>query len=381
MKIPYATSLSALLLLCAASAASAADGTPAANAAHWYDSVNGAKLDSVEGSAAQLSMSDDGLALEVTAPDGRATGKVFRYLNDSLGAVFDVSDKADAIGVFRQTAGGIEAEYADGHNEVLSVNPGGGLTIAITAPDAQAMCMKWYPQGHVFDEADRKQALAAYARKLGLASADKTSPPVSSNCAEEPAHVAANEPIRGTAKSKTRAPSKFAMATSKTLAAPKAILVRTSEVHPIDADAMSASLVHMPLDVTAAAADTAPAIANGAAHLVQTSAEIPANHGASNCLSIDSDGQNWGFRNACDNSVQFAYCLENGRDPQTACGTGTASGGVAKNGFFALIASTAVIDDNHQFRWVACSGDAGTVTPHLDRSRPPAGRCVRSQNS
>jgi len=70
-----------------------------------------------------------------------------------------------------------------------------------------------------------------------------------------------------------------------------------------------------------------------------------------------------------------------GKDAATACGSGTATGGVARNGFFALIASSAVIDDNHQFRWVACSGDAGTVTPHLDRSAPPAGRCVRSQNS
>ncbi|MGN6515348.1 MAG: hypothetical protein ACTHLR_05860 [Rhizomicrobium sp.] len=376
MKIPYATGLSALLLLCSMSVASAADNAPA-NAMQWYDSVNGTKLTSVEGSAAELSMSDDGLALDVTAPDGRATGKVFRYLTDSLGAVFDVSDKANAIGVFRQTAGGIEAEYADGHNEILSINPGGGLTIAITAPNAQAMCVKWYPQGHVFDEADRKQALAAYARKLGLASQDRAPAPLSSNCAEEPMHVAAN----GLApRLKAKTPSRFALAASKSSSAPKTILVRTSDVHPIDADAMSASLVHPTLGATVVA-DATPAAAIGAAHLVPTSAEIPANHGASNCLSIDSDGQNWGFRNACDNSVQFAYCLENGRDPQTACGTGTASGGVAKNGFFALIASTAVIDDNHQFRWVACSGDAGTVTPHLDRSSPPAGRCVRSQNS
>lgn len=367
MKIPYATSLSALLLLCSVAAASAAESTPAA---HWYDSVNGTKLTSVEGSTAELSMSDDGLALDVTAPDGRATGKVFRYLNDSLGGVFDVSDKANPIGVFRQSAGGIDAEYSDGHNEVLSITPGGGLTIAITAPDAQPMCVKWYPQGHAFDEADRKQALAAYARKLGLASAEKTPATLQSGCTDEPARVAGTEP---SPKPKAKAPSRLALAT------PNAILVRSSELHPIDADAMSTVLARPALGTVAM--EAAPDAANGAAHLVRASAEMPSNHGASNCLSIDSDGQNWGFRNACDNSVQFAYCLENGRDPQTACGTGTASGGVAKNGFFALIASTAVIDDNHQFRWVACAGDAGTVTPHLDRSSPPAGRCVRSQNS
>jgi hypothetical protein len=135
----------------------------------------------------------------------------------------------------------------------------------------------------------------------------------------------------------------------------------------------------VPPEIATAALATVPA----SARIIPASAKenVPANHGASECLHVDSDGQNWGFRNSCDNSVQFAYCLQNGKDEATACGSGTATGGVARNGFFALIASSAVIDDNHQFRWVACSGDAGTVTPYLDRSAPPAGRCVRSQNS
>ena len=38
-------------------------------------------------------------------------------------------------------------------------------------------------------------------------------------------------------------------------------------------------------------------------------------------------------------------------------------------------------DAEHDFRWVACSGDAGDVTPHLDRADPPTGRCVRSKSS
>jgi len=163
----------------------------------------------------------------------------------------------------------------------------------------------------------------------------------------------------------------------KTLAAPKAVLVRASMVHTIDPvppEIAQGALAGAPL--AAAAADTGGRMIQASAHET-----VPSNRGASNCLSIDSDGQNWGFRNACDNSVQFAYCLQSGKDAATACGSGTATGGVARNGFFALIASSAVIDDNHQFRWVACSGDAGTVTPHLDRSAPPAGRCVRSQNS
>lgn len=376
MKIPYVTSLSALLLLCSAHLASAQSAAPPSDAAkgdantpHWYDSVTGTKFTSVEGSTVQLSQNDDGLLLDVTAPDGSETGKEFRYLNDNLGGVFDAADKNAAIGVFRQSPHGIEAEYADGHNEILSVNAGGGLTIALTAPSSGQMCMKWYPQGHVFAESERKEALAAYASKLGLASDQKTASAAS--CAEEPAKVAS------TPAPKAEKPVKLAAAHVPTsLAAPKAVLVRASAVHTIDP-------MPVPPEIAQGALAGAPVVADTAAHMIPASAKetVPSNHGASGCLHVDSDGQNWGFRNACDNSVQFAYCLQNGRDAATACGSGTAVGGVAKNGFFALIASSAVIDDNHQFRWVACAGDAGTVTPYLDHSAPPAGRCVRSEKS
>jgi hypothetical protein len=365
MNIRYAATLSALVLLCVPHMAAAEDaaepksGNSEAAPPRWYDSVTGTKFTSVEGSTAQLTQNDDGLLLQVTAPNGSETAKQFRYLNDSLGGIFDTAETNTAIGVFRQSAGGIEAEYADGHNEALSANAGGGLTIVLTAPHSGTMCMTWYPQGHVFTEDERKEALAAYASKLGLA-ADQKAPRIA-DCGDPAARIAsAAEPA------KTDKPLKLAaMHTPKMLAAPKTILVRASDIHTIDADA--------------APEGAAPVTA----HVIPASAKqtVPANHGASKCLHVDSDGQNWGFRNSCDNSVQFAYCLQNGKDEATACGSGAARGGVARNGFFALIASSAVIDDNHQFRWVACSGDAGTVTPYLDRSAPPAGRCVRSQNS
>jgi hypothetical protein len=233
------------------------------------------------------------------------------------------------------------------------------------------MCMKWYPQGHVFAESERKEALAAYASKLGLASEQKDAS--AGSCADSAAKVASAQ------APKDDKPLKLASAhAAKTLAAPKAVLVRASDVHTIDADAMPKGVAPVPPEIAAGALVAAPVAKAIPASAKET---VPANHGASDCLHVDSDGQNWGFRNACGNSVQFAYCLQNGKDAGTACGSGTATGGVAKNGFFALIASSAVIDDNHQFRWVACSGDAGTVTPYLDRSAPPAGRCVRSQNS
>jgi hypothetical protein len=38
-------------------------------------------------------------------------------------------------------------------------------------------------------------------------------------------------------------------------------------------------------------------------------------------------------------------------------------------------------DASHNFRWVACSGGAGEVVAHLDKSEPPAGRCERAQTA
>lgn len=373
----------ALAVLCPAIAlaqpATADDSAAKPSASHWYDSVTGAKLSSVEGSTAMLTLGEDGLTLKVSTADGSSTEKVFEFMNEKLGSVFDAGDKTSAVGVFRQTPRGIEAEYADGHTELLSLNNGGGLTIALSTSGASPMCVKWYPQGHVFAENERKAALAAYASKLGLSAPAKAAPQLNS-CAEEPVRSAVTAP----APTRATRSGKLAEAAPRELAPTKPVLVHVSEVHAIDPE--MASRAPVPAEIAAAAKVTTldtppPPPPAPEAHLIQASAHVPANHGAANCLSIDSDGQNWGFRNACDNSVQFAYCLQNGKDAGTACGTGTATGGVARNGFFALIASSAVIDDSHQFKWVACSGDAGTVTPHLDRSEPPAGRCVRSENS
>ena len=67
---------------------------------------------------------------------------------------------------------------------------------------------------------------------------------------------------------------------------------------------------------------------------------------ASHCLKVDSDGSHWGFRNACDFAVQFAYCMAGGGDNLTACGkdvTVSVAGSVAANGFGALMADTSLL--------------------------------------
>src|SRR5438270_823382 len=83
-------------------------------------------------------------------------------------------------------------------------------------------------------------------------------------------------------------------------AAAKAIDVRTSEVHLIDAPPVTA--------VAGGEKTEAPAPAKQLASLEQPAA-VPVQKGASSCLSVESDGSHWGFKNGCGYTVQFAYCL------------------------------------------------------------------------
>jgi len=104
---------------------------------------------------------------------------------------------------------------------------------------------------------------------------------------------------------------------------------------------------------------------------------------ASACLKVESDGRHWGFRNQCAFDVQFSYCLMGAGDRLTSCSGAPVAGSVAANSFGSLIADQSLRDSNadHDFRWVACSGGAGEVIAHLERSDPPAGRCVRIEAS
>jgi hypothetical protein len=139
------------------------------------------------------------------------------------------------------------------------------------------------------------------------------------------------------------------------------VVVKDSTVHTIDAGAD-------PVAPASAQASLDPAT-------------VP--DSASSCLTVDSDGAHWGFRNHCGTSVQFAYCLTSDPNGLAACKDGGVSGSVAPNGFGALVADKSIKETggDHDFRWIACSGGAGEVVPHLDRVDPPAGRCVRPKAS
>jgi hypothetical protein len=338
------------------------------------------KLFAVDGSSLRMTTLDDGLVREITAPNGAVKKNLFAFLNDKLGSISEGDDADDVVGVFRLTDKGIVADYNDGRNETLFPNSEGGVSMILHAPEGQAYCMAWYPEGHRFSLDERKAALNEYASHLGIAEPKRNRKaarqPARPGCGTaaarlfDPRHASempapaslARAPVRAALSHASDRPRAAAVVPAS-FSAPFAhdplqpIAVRNSTVHLIDADA--------PPEPNALASNEAPAATKSAS--------------ASSCLNVESDGQHWAFRNRCGYDVQFAYCLMNVADPLASCAKGAVSGSVSPNGSSALIADRSLAETNadHDFRWVACGGGAGEVVVHLDQSDPPAGRCVR----
>ena len=354
-----------------------------------FGGVSGKTLVGVDGSSIALTLIEGGMELRVAPADGMARKTTFTFMTDRMGTVVEDSGSAGSsvTGFFRLTGKGVEVRYADGRSAMLSASPDGGVQMALDG-DGGAACRAWYPQGHQFSDADKKIALNAYASRLGLPvavsdagngcsapaapAAQTASIAPSAAPSAAPAHAAASRahPER---HAEVKIPARMAKASyrigdyqaAKEL---EAVSVKTSEVHLIDPADAPAAAISIPETVRVAAA--------------------PDRNNASSCLKVDSDGGHWGFRNACDFAVQFAYCMAGGSDGLTACGshdvvTTSVTGSVAAHSFGALTADTSLSDKDaaHNFRWVACGGGAGEVVAHLDRYEPPAGRCERAQTA
>jgi hypothetical protein len=357
---PYA----AALLLCATGlpafagslkpSATAPAAQSSGDSGSWMDQLSGKKFFAVDGSTVMLTQADGGYVLDTVAPDGSAHETAFNMLSDSLGSITEGDDKT-VTGVFRIVDNDIEANFSDGRAETVAGNGAGGVTVLLNAPDTKSWCMRWYPQGHGFDDADKKQALAEYAAKLGLAPTPQNHPITRASCIDS---TPAEHPLQTAAL----APSHHGGGSLGT------IEVRNSQIHTIDAPVETT-----PAQIVAPPMLTAPSPTKTAD--ITMDHPLIQSHGASSCLKIDNDGSSWGFRNSCSYGVQYAWCLQKGADAHTACGTGIGSGMLAANGFTALMPGNAAVDADNQFRWVACTGGNG-VSAQLDRSDPPAGRCV-----
>ncbi len=364
-----------------------------------FGSVSGKTLIGVDGSSIALTLIEGGMELQVVPADGTAKKTTFTFMTDRMGTVVEDSGSPSAgssvTGFFRLTGKGVEIRYSDGRSAMLSANPDGGVQMALDS-DAGTSCRAWYPPGHTFSDAEKRVALNAYANKLGLpvaandagngCSAAATAQPATitpatpapSAIAPSVAPVPKARPERHV-QAKATPPARVAKASYhigdyQPAANPKAdlenVAVKTSEIHTIDGGAIAVPSIGGGMTMSAP-----PATASSTDH-----------SDASHCLKVDSDGSHWGFRNSCDFSVQFAYCMASGSENLIACGshdtvTTSATGSVAAGGFGSLIADNSLQEKDapHSFRWIACSGGAGEVVAHLDHSDPPAGRCERAR--
>jgi hypothetical protein len=402
-----AIALAATTGICAAQTAAPVD--PPAS----VDELVGKRLTAIDGSSITLSPAEGGLAREITSVSGGIQRTYFAFINDKLGTVADANDIKKVIGVFRRMEGGFEIEYADGSTETLALNPGGGLTLE-SMSGASASCVSWYPEGHAFSVEDKKAALAAFAVKLGIADA-KIAAEAKPDCGRRTApatdvkpatDIPAAEPLKPVvpAKAGTKAAQDVAKPAGAPVAppipAPKPVLTATGTAAAAapTAEALAAGTAAVVAPPAAAVASEMPTIEVRKSEIhtidpdpatVPKSPQVlasatPANsaapdqRGASSCLSVESDGMHWGFRNHCGYSVQFAYCVMSGSQ-LASCRDGAVAGSVAANGFGALVADESLkeTDAKHDFRWVACQGGAGEVIPRLDSIDPPSGRCVR----
>lgn len=392
--------------ICVAQIAGSAPASPS------FDDVVGHKLIAIDGSSISFNPAEGGMAREIVLANGAIQRIYFTFINDRLGTVADASDIRKITGVFRRSGSGMQIDYADGSTEKLAVSPNGGVTLQTVSANATS-CMAWYPQGHMFTLDERKAALAAFAVKLGLESPVGSAP--KSDCgtsvatmdtkpaaapAPESAKVVAGtvQPARETSIALPAAPpvpAVPAVPASGALALGGTLGGAAARAGNAAAAVAPAAIGSLPSTAATAAETRSVEVRNSPIHLIDPQPAVenkpqvlasatppdalaPSQRGASACLSVESDGTHWGFRNHCGYTVQFAYCVMGPRQ-LASCSDGAVAGSVAGNGFGALVADESLkeTDAKHDFRWVACQGGAGEVIPHLDQIDPPSGRCVR----
>ena len=324
-----------------------------ARAASLFEGFAGKTLVAVDGSSVALAPSEGGVIRTLTAADGTVKKAAFTFLGNGLGTITDGGAPPQVTGFFRVLADRVELSYADGHSEVLTRSAADGLSLVLRTVAGEENCTAWYPAGHVFSAEERKAAVAAYARRLGVGAAGAAPHSAclpAAQAHEAPPAAPRHKPIHAARETAgLAAPASLVTAANGLQIVP----VKPSTVHPIDE----------PMEVVP----------------VEASAIVDEKI-ASNCLKVDSDGSYWGFRNHCSYTVQFAFCLLHGIDAMAACGDGGVPGSVPASGFGALFTDTSIGErgTERDFRWVGCRGGAGEVVAHLDKPDPASGRCVRA---
>src|SRR5579883_1484743 len=123
-------------------------------------------LTAVDGTTLNLTPVPNGLLRETVAPDGTARRLILTPTSARMGTVAGEGG-VHIQGLFLLTANGLAITYADGRSETLVLDRKGEVSI-IESDDGLTRCGRWYPAGHRFTVKERRAALAAYARELGL---------------------------------------------------------------------------------------------------------------------------------------------------------------------------------------------------------------------
>ena len=354
-------------------AAMVKSGNAAPNPALPLRAELGTQFAAVDGATLELGLTDDGFERTLVLPNGNSQEIAFAFANGPVGTV---SDGAKDVGVFRARPDELDIDYADGTSETIGEAAGGGLVERAHSLDGHAMCTAWYPQGHVFSETEKEAAVQEYATRLGL----PVSAPAKKTHAHDSSQACGGAFIASGSAQKTADAGTPANEIAKSAPAPQP---RTAGLDNAVVT-VPAAMVHRPdqrsaqFEKASFAPDQPAQPTNDLA--APASALPPPQPGASNCLSVTSNGDYWGFQNRCARTVQFAYCEMSDANPLTSCNHASVVGSVAANGFSALVSDRGLAEKNaeHEFRWMACDGGAGEVIPHLDRIDPPSGRCERA---
>lgn len=331
----------------------------------WIENLAGRRLFTVDGSALAIFLTEGGWIRETTVPGAPLQRSYFTFLNSRQGTVSDTPN-GRAVGFFRLTNSGLAVNYADERSEIW-ISTSDGIALTESSPAQTSLCMAWYPQGHGFSAADRQAAVAAYAARIGVSySAANVAPGCGTAAALQAdsvprANTDANAPFLPAVPVPRKPIGKQAALDGPWLSA-NPILVRTSDVHPVD-------------DPATLAPDSGKAIVS------RTTLNAASQTTPSDCLSVEANGANWGFRNRCTYAVKYAYCVNDIADSENSCSVGAISGTVPPNAFGALFVATNLKDTQHDFRWIGCNDETGQVMARLLRSDPPAGQCLRLRNS
>jgi hypothetical protein len=349
----------------------------------------GASLVGIDGTKLTLgAASDGGLSQRVVRPDGAVLFMTLTPLSARLGTVRDGANKLIATYCVRNQT--LMIAFDDGRSETIAANADGGVAIELRSPSSPVLGTDWYPEGHAFSRAERDAALRQYAIRLASAV------PNTGEKVEATGRVRGSMRARAAASShRSRVIAARVAATPATDQTPSAVAVpstlrrRANTARPAasvaaggglrtirDASATATPPVHLALS------PVQPVIVRTSViHTID--APLPPRRSASECLTVESNGTHWGFRNRCTADVQFAYCLLNSSDRLAGCNLGSIAGSVGGNAFSALVADSSIKDTQsvRAFRWVACIGGAGEVVPRLVQADPPLGRCMRAAGS